>query len=317
MTQREPPRRRQEAPASRAPSRPYYRPSYPPAEDWYDERYEDERYEEDWWAEEHEGRQRRSSRQRQAPMYDNYDPQPRYRERPPRREERSSYREPPRERPRSVHSSRTQQRVPENRKKKGNKVVFSLVYNLLFYLLTIGILLSSVLFALSSKSDASIMGYRFYTVLTNSMVPQEDSPSGGFYAGDLVLVQMVDSEAVKEGDIVTFSVGDGTRYLTHRVVERLDELNGEEGDYLITKGDANKSSDPPIEADRVLGKVITAIPKVGSLLEFVRENLVLCLLFILSTFGFILVLKAYLFSEEPAGSTASRRPAYDAPPRSY
>ncbi|MEO1768842.1 signal peptidase I [Candidatus Enterococcus ferrettii] len=183
-------------------------------------------------------------------------------------------------------------------KKSTNRKIFLFIYNLFFYTLTIGILLSSLMFAFSEKSDAAIFGYRFYRVLTNSMAPQPDSPSRGFYAGDIVLVKMADGSQVKEGEIVTFRVGDGDRYLTHRMVERLTELNGEEGDYIVTKGDANESKDPPIEASRVHGKVAFVIPKMGSFLNFVQENLWLCLVCILSTFGFFLVLKAYFLQPE-------------------
>ena len=185
-------------------------------------------------------------------------------------------------------------------KKSTNRKIFLFIYNLFFYTLTIGILLSSLMFAFSEKSDAAIFGYRFYQVLTNSMAPQPDSPSRGFYAGDIVLVKMTDGSQVKEGDIVTFQVGEGDRYLTHRMVERLTELNGQEGDYIVTKGDANNSKDPPISADKVYGKVTFIIPKMGSVLNFVQENLWLCIVCVLSTFGFFLVLKAYFLQPEPA-----------------
>lgn len=154
------------------------------------------------------------------------------------------------------------------------------------------------MFSFSEKSNAAIMGYRFYQVLTDSMAPQEDSPKGGFYSGDIVIVKMMDGSKVKEGDIVTFQVGEGDRYLTHRMVERLDELNGEKGDYIVTKGDANKSADPPISAEKVFGKVTFVIPKMGSFLAFVRENPWLCLVCVLSTFGFFLVLKAYFLQPD-------------------
>ena len=186
-------------------------------------------------------------------------------------------------------------------KKTTNSKIFSFIYNLFFYTLTIGLILSSVMFAFSEKSDASILGHRFYKVLTDSMAPQADSPSGGFYSGDIVIVKLMNGSEVKEGDVVTFRVGDGERYLTHRMVERLDDLSGIPGDYIVTKGDANNSNDPPIPADRVCGKVAFVIPKVGSLLAFVQENVWLCLVCALSTFGFFLVLKAYFIKpEEPS-----------------
>jgi signal peptidase len=193
-------------------------------------------------------------------------------------------------------------------------VVFSVLSNLFFYSVTIGIIVMALMFSFSSKSSASIFGYRFYTVLTNSMVPQENGPKGGFYAGDIVIIKMTDGNSVKKNDIVTFAVGDGSRYLTHRLVEHKDELNGEKGKFLITKGDANKSNDPPIPADRVLGKVIIAVPKVGMILDFIRDEFWACLVSVLSLYGSVLVLKAYLFSPKEKlvrKDKRMRRPIYD------
>lgn len=269
--------------------------NYPPPsrreleEEFYEEERElDYRYDERPMPTRHYEPRRLSSRQRYGE--DRYYENHRRRERLP---------PPPRSYSPERRSSIEQAYPLQQAKKSTNRKMFLFVYNLFFYTLTIGILLSSVMFAFSEKSDAAIFGYRFYQVLTDSMAPQPDSPSKGFYAGDIVLVKMTDSSQVKEGDIVTFQVGDGDRYLTHRMVERLTELNGQPGDYIVTKGDANNSKDPPIAADRVYGKVRFIIPKMGSVLNFVQENLWLCLVCVLSTFGFFLVLKAYFLQPEP------------------
>ncbi|MEO1769635.1 signal peptidase I [Candidatus Enterococcus ferrettii] len=213
-------------------------------------------------------------------------------------------------RPRPQRPRPTQQRVPpiQEAKKSTNRKIFLFAYNLFFYTLTIGILLSSLMFAFSEKSDAAILGHRFYQVLTDSMAPQADSHKGGFYAGDIVIVKLMNGSEVKEGDVVTFRVGEGDRYLTHRMVERLDELNGEKGEYIVTKGDANKTNDPPIAADRVYGKVTFVIPRMGTFLAFIQENVWLCLVCALSTFGFFLVLKAYFLPPEKS-SHPSRQPS--------
>lgn len=220
-------------------------------------------------------------------------PPPYYRKEPPDRDYGGRGREssPPRQRPpRPTHQGTS---TLQEAKKSTNRKIFLFVYNLIFYSFTIGILLTSVMFAFSDQTDASIMGYRFYQVLTDSMAPQEDSPGGGFYSGDIVIVKMMDGAEVQPGDIVTYQLGGEKNYLTHRMVERLTELNGEPGDYIVTKGDANNSNDPPIKADRVHGKVIFVVPKVGALLAFIRNSFWLCLVCALSLFGFFLVLKAY------------------------
>ncbi|MGX7244205.1 signal peptidase I [Enterococcus quebecensis] len=211
------------------------------------------------------------------------------------------------------HRNNYQRRQDNSVPKSPGILIFSFLSNLIFYGVTIGIIVMAVMFSFSSKSSASIFGYRFYTVLTNSMVPQEDGPKGGFYAGDIVIVKLTDGNKVKKDDVITFAVGDGSRYLTHRMVERKDELNGEKGDYLITKGDANKTNDPPIKADRVLGKVVFIVPKVGDVLEFVRAEFWACFVCILSLYGFFLVLKSYLFTpkEETIRRRNTRYPLYE------
>lgn len=302
-----PPYRERRPPANRQPVRRRYE-----EEEYYDERSERSRYQD-----------RPAARQQQPGLYDR-PPRPVARRpdarRPPSRNgqpthqyrnTRPDYDYDPRGRGQTQGRPRPQptyQGVPplQEMKKSTNRKIFLFIYNLFFYTLTIGILLSSLMFAFSEKSDAAIMGHRFYQVLTDSMAPQADSPKGGFYSGDIVIVKLMNGSEVKEGDIVTFQVGEGDRYLTHRMVERLDELNGESGDYIVTKGDANKSNDPPISADRVYGKVTFVIPRMGSMLNFVQENLWLCLVCVLSTFGFFLVLKAYFLQPDPVSKSNKR-----------
>lgn len=196
------------------------------------------------------------------------------------------------------------QSPPAKKQKTLGGMIFAGVFNLIFYGLTLSVILMALMFAFSEKSSASIFGYRFYTVLTDSMVPHKDSPPGGFYSGDIVVTKMIDGKNAKVNDIVTFSVGESS-YLTHRVVEKLSVLNDEPGDYLVTKGDANATKDPPIEAEKVHGKVVYVIPHAGSMIQFAQDNFWLCLVCVLSTFGFILVLKAYFFGEDKAALKAT------------
>lgn len=295
---------RERAPSKRRPVRRY-------EEDGYEEdRYDDRRpryansapprrnYERDYFSPA-DRYQTPRGKQRPVSHYHNERPRP-----VPREYDRQARPRPPQQRPPYAQSHPLQEA-----KQSTNRKLFLFIYNLFFYTLTIGILLSSLMFAFSEKSDAAIFGHRFYRVLTDSMASQPDSPSKGFYSGDIVLVKMTDGSQVKEGDIVTFQVGDGDRYLTHRMVERLTELNGKEGDYIVTKGDANDSKDPPIEASRVYGKVTFVIPRMGSVLNFVQENLWLCIVCVLSTFGFFLVLKAY-FLQPDIVSKPSKRNRY-------
>lgn len=158
----------------------------------------------------------------------------------------------------------------------------------------ISIIVIAIIFSFSGDKNRDILGYRFYTVLTNSMVPDKKKPKkNSFYAQDIVITKKVTYDALKKDDVVSFKIGDGNAVLTHRLVKKIDKVGENKGEFMITKGDANKSTDPPIPAENILGKVVLVIPKVGLVITFVRENIWLCILFAVSLFGSIYVLKNY------------------------
>lgn len=175
--------------------------------------------------------------------------------------------------------------------------IMSLFMALLFYIFTMGIILTSVLFAFSDSEDKNLFGYRVLAVLTDSMSPQEKSPSGGFYAGDVIIVKDIPGDDAKVGDILTFHPNiDSKTFLTHRVVKKMDTLEGDPGPFYITKGDANNTEDVPIHSKQVVGKTVFVLPKIGSVIGFVRENFVISTIFVISLFGFIVVMRMYFFS---------------------
>lgn len=178
-------------------------------------------------------------------------------------------------------------------KKKTNRFL-KIITNIVFYTLCLVLIVGSTIFAFSNDPQKSYFGYRFYNVLSDSMTPNEESPPGGFYAGDIIIVKMCEPEDVKVGDIITFVPGrDSRAYLTHRVVNIKTQLNNDEGLFFVTRGDANNADDPPIAADMVIGKKVLSIPKVGGVLQFIRNNFILSIVFVVSTFAFIMVLRYY------------------------
>lgn len=202
--------------------------------------------------------------------------------------------------------SSTQGQEDNLSKKKSYKVhkVLNWIMNALFYILTFGILIGAVIFTVSQDSEKSFFGYRFYTVLTNSMVPRDPATQkGGFAAGDIIIVQMLNPKELKKGDIVTYGLmsadPESTTVLTHRVIDRLDELNGEEGLYFQTQGDANTAADRPINAEQVIGKKVFAIPKMGSIMSFLRENFLVSIGALVAIFALIISLRYYFsYSED-------------------
>lgn len=168
-----------------------------------------------------------------------------------------------------------------------DKKVKLIINNIMFGLLIVGILIFAVLFANSDSKEKSILGYRYYNVLTPSMTPT-------ISVGSAVFVKLVDPNELKEGDVVTYSTSrDGKVVVTHRI-EKI--LNDEDGLKFITKGDANNVTDiNPVLASQVIGKVNLFIPYLGSILVYMQNNIWLIIFSIVSIL-LIIELITYLLS---------------------
>ena len=88
-------------------------------------------------------------------------------------------------------------------------------------------------------------GYGASVVLTGSMEPTISQ-------GDLILIRA--EEGYEVDDIVVYQSGNIS--VVHRVVS-IDE------ETVVTKGDANNSSDEPFPVEAIKGEVFAAVPKVG------------------------------------------------------
>jgi hypothetical protein len=94
---------------------------------------------------------------------------------------------------------------------------------------------------------------------------------GGFERGDLLIVQGVRrASEISVGDVVIVDIGKGEIPLVHRVFEVWEE-NGEL--RFRTRGDANFASLPSemsIAPERIMGRVVFVIPKVGHIFLLVQ-----------------------------------------------
>ncbi|MBO5561533.1 MAG: signal peptidase I [Firmicutes bacterium] len=166
--------------------------------------------------------------------------------------------------------------------------VLEVVGDILFYALIVCIIVGAVMFASSRTPDKSIFGYRYYDVLTGSMEP-------AYSVGDLIFVKITDAKDINVGDPITFNPG-GTddSYLTHRVVEKLENYEGTGVTCFKTKGDANDSDDPfIIDEGRVIGVVKTRIPKLGYVILFVQTYYAGVIIFIVLFVIFFNLIKKY------------------------
>ena len=98
--------------------------------------------------------------------------------------------------------------------------VFSVIRRIFVYLLSVLIVIAAFFFAADRSPTKSMFGYRYYIVLTDSMVPE-------FASGDMVFVSLREKPSIAVGDVITFNPSSGSdAYLTHRVTERIDNYEG-------------------------------------------------------------------------------------------
>ncbi|EOI00254.1 signal peptidase I [Enterococcus haemoperoxidus ATCC BAA-382] len=182
---------------------------------------------------------------------------------------------------------------------KDKNPVYTLLFNIVFYGFILFMIAGSIIFATTKNADKSVLGYRFFGVLTDSMVPRNpEKQKGGFHSGDVIIVKNIAGEAAEVGDIITFRPSIKSQaFLTHRVKKKLDHLGETKGTYYITQGDANLAEDVPVNEKQVVGKKILVIPKIGAFLNFVRENPFVSIIFLISVFGFITIIRYYILNK--------------------
>lgn len=157
---------------------------------------------------------------------------------------------------------------------------------ILFYLTIIICLVISIsmIIAKVNGKQPEIMGCKIFVVLTGSMEPE-------IAVGDMIIVRDIEPVDVNKEDIITYQSSESNNIITHRVKRILSNNKIE----FITKGDANKVEDPNVVgSDRLIGKVIGHVPKVGCALRFIQNNAKAVLLIILAisiVFAFINGLK--------------------------
>lgn len=151
------------------------------------------------------------------------------------------------------------------RKVTGAARVFDILFTIFVYLLAAAILVGAVLFSFSASPDKSILGYRYYTVLTGSMEPT-------YKVGDMIFVQLKGAEEINVGDVITFNPSqDNDAYLTHRVTEKIENYQDTGVTCFRTRGDNNNTEDSfLIDGSRVIGKVNFSVPALGYIVRFVQ-----------------------------------------------
>ena len=159
-------------------------------------------------------------------------------------------------------------------KKKPRKLKFILgvlSYALFIWLLLIGAALLIYVANIKikqMKGDYTPPKYNAYVVLTGSMLPE-------IKVEDVVITKKTEPEKLNEGDIITFASTDERYYgtiITHRIIKKYYDSTTKKYTY-VSKGDNNNVQDNAlVEQDKIYGKVILKIPKLGYLQVFLASK---------------------------------------------
>ncbi len=109
-----------------------------------------------------------------------------------------------------------------------------------------------------------LFGLKVFTVLSPSMEPE-------YKTGALIYVKSVEPQDIKEGEVITFLIGEQTT-ATHRVIRVIEGNDESEPLYFTTKGDANNSEDSsPVHEANIIGKPIVNISYLGYIVSFIQN----------------------------------------------
>lgn len=123
------------------------------------------------------------------------------------------------------------------------------------------------------KDLPTVFGYAVLEVVSGSMEPTIN-------IGDLIIIKK-NINNLKEGEIVTFYDVNGS-FVTHRIIE-INE------DSIITQGDANNTVDEAINKDKIVGKYIRKIDKLGILFKSLKNPIVMVLILVIGIIICLLV----------------------------
>lgn len=118
-------------------------------------------------------------------------------------------------------------------------------FTVLIFLILLLTIYAKINMITSGKNYFELFGYSFFKVTTGSMDPT-------IKENDIIIVSTNDTYNVN--DIITYR--DDANFITHRIITM-------DGNTLITKGDANNSTDQEVNKSDVIGKVVKIFSGLG------------------------------------------------------
>lgn len=160
------------------------------------------------------------------------------------------------------------------------KKVFKFISRFIWFLF-VSIIIGYNMFLLNAKlvlheQLPMLGGYGYAVVLSGSMEPL-------ISVNDLLIIQ--EQSTYKIDDIVTY-VDDENKLITHRLIAT-------DGNSVTAKGDANNVADHDFQTERIRGKVVAIIPKLGYIVVLFQNPICVISVVVLS-----FILLEYSYSRE-------------------
>ena len=164
----------------------------------------------------------------------------------------------------------------------------SLIFSVIFYLATAGILFSAVVYTAGNKGMYAVFGYAFYEVVSESM--QREIPKGS-----LIFVKAIDPGLLSVGDDITYlRSNNGT--VTHRIIRIIENCDNSGGRGFVTKGLENMNPDENVvPASEVVGKVRWRVPALGFILTYMAERVTIVFMIFGALIAASLALSAFSY----------------------
>lgn len=178
--------------------------------------------------------------------------------------------------------------VDKPKKHKSNILAYMLrSFLILFFVLVLYNIFLLIFSAKTDKQAKYIFGFRAYVITTDSMKPNLN-------IGDIIIIQKTKNDDLNVKDIVTYRISIDTERITHRIVDKTNDI-------YITKGDNNKLEDKIIvKYENIEGKVIFKIPFIGKI--FLRAENLFYVIFLS-----IIILTIYLYNRRLLNKSKIRR----------
>ena len=143
--------------------------------------------------------------------------------------------------------------------------ICAIVLTVLMICLMIFTITSVVMF---NQNSRSVLGLQFFIVTSDSMRATD------FEAGDMIVIQKIDTEKLEAGDIISYISEHPKNYgatVTHKIREvTADEFGNRQ---FVTYGTTTNVNDElPVSEENVLGVYRMRVPKAGQLFFFIKTT---------------------------------------------